>query len=80
MPGAAGRIQHRQRLGVESSAVLAHAHLDQRIELGLDIRGLLGRLDVVRHLRLEARAGVGHQPEAAEAVLHQVLDDPVGGE
>lgn len=32
------------------------------------------------HAGLERGTGVGHEPEAADAVLHQVLDDPVGGE
>ncbi|MNQ95546.1 hypothetical protein D3C85_1111090 [compost metagenome] len=49
-------------------------------ELRVDFIGLLGRLYVVLHLRLERRVGIGRQPLRAQGVLHHVLDDPVGRE
>ena len=41
-------------LRIQASAVLGHARLDQGIELGLHLGRLLGRLDVVRPLALQA--------------------------
>ncbi|MNF72076.1 hypothetical protein D3C84_540420 [compost metagenome] len=41
---------------------------------------LLGGLDVVGHCGLEPRIRIRLQPLAAHGVLHQILDDPVGGE
>ncbi|MCY1301247.1 hypothetical protein D9M70_508460 [compost metagenome] len=41
---------------------------------------MLSRLNVVRHFLFKAGARVSHQPETAQAVLYQVLHNPVGSE
>jgi hypothetical protein len=77
---ATGRVQHGDGFGVERVAIFAHAGLDEGIELGLHLGRLLGGGDVVRPLFGQGALRVGHEPQAAHAVLHQVLHDPVGRE
>ncbi|EXI74947.1 MAG: hypothetical protein AW10_04224 [Candidatus Accumulibacter appositus] len=73
VPGATGRVDERQLLGVEL------ARRDGR-ELYLDLVGLLGRLDVILHLPCKQRLGIGRQPLRPQRVLDHVLHDPVGRE
>ena len=77
---AAGRVEHGDGLRIEAAAVLVHAGLDEGIQLRMHLGRLLGGLDVIRPLAGQSAGGVGHEPQAAHAVLHQVLHDPVGGE
>jgi hypothetical protein len=66
--------------GLRVSPSSPHAGLDEGIELGLHLGRLLGGGDVVRPLTGQSALRVGHEPQAAHAVLHQVLHDPVGRE
>ncbi len=80
MAGATSRVEQCEGFRVEGGAVLVDASLNKRVELGVDFIRLLGGFYVVIPLARQLAGGVGHQPKAAEAVLYQVLDDPVGGE
>ena len=77
---AAGGVQTGDGFRVQGVAILGNAGLDQCIELSLHFGRLLGGLDVVGPFAGQLAGGVGHEPQAAHAVLHQVLHDPVGRE
>ena len=73
VPGATGRVDEGQLLGVELAG-------RDGGELSVDLVGLLGGLDVVLHLPFERGLGIGRQPLRPQRVLHHVLHDPVGRE